>query len=252
MIDNYLSCDITNRIDMYLQYPEKLRDIFINDEESINELKQILYNYISSCIADVTNEHVINGIRDDMDKIGIELKYYNGFHMLLINIEDKRLWDIDKLLDRNKNLTRSDVEQIYHNKLEDSFNKMHNYFRHKYNIKLYKVGKDNGYIGFKSDLGTYEVNRELLENYIHNFIIDAQKIKKIMGKYSDNGIIDSVEYISDIITDHLESDISNGIVDNKLIMISSKVKTLFNELYNKINETIEELDKLYNELLNYQ
>ena len=70
-----------------------------------------------------------------------------------------------------------------------------------------------------------------------------------MGKYSDNGIIDSVEYISDIIADHLESDISNGIIDNKLIMISSKVKTLFNELRDKVSEAVEELNQLYNELL---
>jgi len=35
MIDNYLSCNIVGRINMYLLYPEKLKDVFINDKETI-------------------------------------------------------------------------------------------------------------------------------------------------------------------------------------------------------------------------
>jgi len=180
------------------------------------------------------------------------LRYYDKYQMLLLNIKRKGLWDIDRLLNENKNLTEFDVERIYFNKLGHLFYETYKYFKMKYDIELYQVGRSGGYVGFKlNDLQLYDINKELLKDYIHKFIIDISRIKKVMSEYNKDvdSDIDPIEYIGNVMTDELVSNTFDGItIDNKLRIISSEIKTLFNELRNKVNEAVEELNQLYNEL----
>ena len=249
MIDDYLNCDTTSRIDMYLLYPEKLKNIFINDEESINELETILFNITYNSIYNNIN-HYLWSDSDDMinklNKLGIEYRTHNGKQFLLINIKGKGLWDYNKIV--KNNIAIEDIEKIYQSEVEYILLDIKNYFRKKWGLELYQMGRSGGYLGFERDQMTIEdVNEDLLKESIHKFIIDTERIKKFMKNY-DPRYNDPIDYIEEHIVDELI--FNKELIDSNLLVIAEEVKMIFNDLKEMIEDGVERLNHVYSELIN--
>ena len=236
---------------MYLLYPEKLRDIFINDKESINELETILFNTAYNSIYNNINHYLwsdSDDVIDKLNKLGIEYRIYNDERFLLINIKGKGLWDYNKIIENN--ITIEDIEKIHQNEIEYMLFDMRNYFKKKWGLELYQMGRSGGYLGFKRDQMTIEdINEDLLKESIHKFIIDTQKIKEFMEGY-DPKYNDPIDYIEEYIIDKLVFNKNEVLIDSNLLVIAEEIKVIFNELREMIKDAVRRLDYIYNKLIN--